>query len=212
MDKRFWAIVGVIIALFVGFVVLGRDDSNSSSSNAQPTSNVKGEGTTVTLVEYSDFQCPACAQYYPIVEQVIDKYGDQIQFQYRHFPLRSIHPNAFAASRASEAAAKQDKFWEMYDRLFAGQNDWSTAQNPNSIFETYAQQIELDIEQYRTDFASREVNDAINADIRAGEELGVNSTPTFFLNGEQLRPAPNSLEAFSELIDQALESDQAPQE
>ena len=207
MDKRFLAIVGVIIVLFVGFLVLRSDSqTNDPSSDAQPTTHVKGEGAaSVTLIEYGDFQCPACAQYYPVLEEVVDKYGSDIKFQFRHFPLISIHPNAFGASRAAEAASKQGKFWEMYDKLFAGQSDWANSSNPNSVFETYATQLELDLDKYKEDFKGSEVNDAINADMAAGRDLGATATPTFVLNGERLETPPNaSLDAFSELLDKAI--------
>lgn len=204
MDKRFWAIVGVIIILFVGYLVVKNNNAGAPATDAQPTTHVKGEGEKVTLVEYGDFQCPACAQYYPVLEQVMDKYAEDVTFQFRHFPLVSIHKNAFASSRAAEAASKQGKFWEMYDKLFAGQADWAEAESPNSIFEAYATQIELDIDQYKTDFASTEVNDAINADLREGKELNITGTPSFVLNGKVLETPPGSLEAFSELIDKEL--------
>lgn len=206
MDKRFLAIVGIIVVLFVGFLVLrDTDDAGQTNSNAEPTNHVKGENTAnIVLTEFADFQCPACAQYYPVLEQVVDKYGEEIAFQFRHFPLVSIHRNAFAASRAAEAAGKQGKFWEMYDLLFAGQSDWSTQTNPNGIFETYAKQIELDVAQYNEDFKSAAVNDAINADRSVGEEIGITGTPSFTLNGEVIQTPPATLEAFSEVIDEAL--------
>jgi protein-disulfide isomerase len=207
MDKRFWAIVGIIIVLFVGFLVVRGDDAAAPKSDAKPTSHTKGEGrANVTLVEYGDFQCAACAQYYPVLEQVIDKYGEDVTFQYRHFPIISIHKNAFAASRAAEAAGKQDKFWEMYDKLFAGQGDWAQLDNPNTVFESYALQLELDIDKYSKDFRSSEVNDAINADRAAGEALKITGTPTFVLNGKVLDSVPPTLEAFSKILDEALDS------
>lgn len=203
MDKRFWAVIGIIIIFFVGFIAL-RNDASAPASDADPTNHTKGDGTAITLVEYGDFQCPACVQYYAVLEQVIDKYRGDITFQYRHFPLVSIHPNAFGAARAAEAASKQGKFWEMYDRLFAGQNDWSGLTNPNSLFETYASMIGLDAEQYKTDFASTEANDAINADLQEARRLDLTATPTFVLNGRVIETPPATLEAFSEIIDAEL--------
>lgn len=87
MDKRFWAIIGIIIVVFVGFLIVNSKDkaeAPETQTKGQPTENVRGEGT-VTLVEYGDFQCPACAQYYPIVEQIVEKYAGEITFQ---FPAR----------------------------------------------------------------------------------------------------------------------------
>lgn len=206
MDKRFLAIIGVIIVLFIGFLFL-RGDGGGGSTTAEPTNHVKGAGTSgVTLLEYGDFQCPACAAYYPAIENLVASYGDQITFQFRHFPLVSIHPNAFGASRAAEAASKQGKFWEMYSKIYQGQTTWQDQSNPNDTFNTYAQQIGLNLEQFKTDFRSSPVGAAINADVKAGNDLGVSSTPTFFLNGELVQTPPTATaEAdFRALIDAAI--------
>lgn len=205
MDKKFWAIVGVIILLFVGFLVFNNNSKETTTTAAaEPTNHVKGEGTKVALVEYGDFQCPACSGYAPIMQQVMDKYSKDITFQFRHFPIISIHPNAFAASRAAEAASKQDAFWEMYDKLYANQQAWSQSKNPNSFFESYANEIGINLDTYRTDFKSDAVNGAIRADMAEAQKLNVSATPTFFINGEAIETPPQSLEAFSEILDKAI--------
>jgi protein-disulfide isomerase len=208
MNKTFWAIIAVIILLFAGIVILSKDKASAPTTDAQPTNHVVGEGTSgVTLVEYGDFECSGCAAYYPVVEQVKEKYKDQITFQYRHLPLVQLHPNAFAASRAAEAAAKQGKFWEMYDLLFQNQQAWSTQSDATGTFEQYAGQLGLDVEKYKQDAASAEVNDIINADIAEFKKTGAQmSTPTFFLNGEQI--TPSGLEEFTKLIDEAIAKNQ----
>ncbi len=206
MDKRFWAMIGIIIVVFVGFLIVNSKDkagAPETQTKGQATENVRGEGA-VTLVEYGDFQCPACAQYYPIVEQIVDKYAGEITFQFRNFPLVSIHPNAFAAARAGQAAAEQGKFWEMYDKLFSNQNDWGGSSSPMQNFEIYAGQLGLDKEQFKEDFASSATNDAIQADIAAGKKLEVQSTPTFVLNGKVIKNPSPTVDAFSEIIDKAL--------
>lgn len=206
MDKRFWIIVAIILVAFGGFIVVNnKNKASAPNANAKgtPTENVRGDGP-VELVEYGDFQCPACAQYHSVVEQVIEKYQDDVTFQFRNFPLVSIHPNAFAASRAGEAAAKQGKFWEMYDKLFANQNDWSGSKNPMESFELYARQLSLDGEKFKTDFASSATNDAINADIAAGEKLEAQSTPTFVLNGKKINNPKPTVEDFSKVIEAAI--------
>lgn len=206
MDKRFWAIIGIIIVVFVGFLIVNSKDkaeAPETQTKGQPTENVRGEGT-VTLVEYGDFQCPACAQYYPVVEQIVEKYAGEITFQFRNFPLVSIHPNAFAAARAGQAAAQQGKFWEMYDKLFSNQNDWGGSSSPMQNFEIYAGQLGLDKEQFKKDFASSATNDAIQADLAAGKKLNIQSTPTFVLNGEVIKNPSPTVDAFSEVIDKAL--------
>lgn len=205
MDKRFLAIIGAIIIIFIGFLVVrGNDKAEAPKTSAKPSNHTKGEGTTgVTLIEYGDFQCPACKQYEPLVQEIVNKYSDDITFQFRNFPLTSIHPNAFAASRAAEAAGKQDKFWEMHDKLYASQDDWKAATPPNKIFETYAIQLELNMEKYKADFKSTAVNDTINADLAAGGKLDITGTPGFVLEGKLIKN-PSSVEDFSKLIDAAI--------
>jgi protein-disulfide isomerase len=218
MDKRFWAVIAVIILAFVGIVwANGRNEDSSSTgdkgnSSASATNHTKGDGAkNVTLVEYGDFQCPVCALYEPTIQQVVEKYKSDIKFQFRHFPLQQIHANAFAASRAAEAAGLQGKFWEMHDQLYANQDAWSTASDPVSIFSDYAKTLELNTQQFKTDFTSKTVNNAINADIDAGNDLKVSGTPSFFLNGKQIElkqivgedNAP-SVDKFSVIIDEAL--------
>jgi protein-disulfide isomerase len=207
MDKRFWAIVGIIVVLFIGFVAVKNNDKAAApASAAKPTNNVRGKlDSKVTLIEYGDFQCPACGQYYPIVEQVYTKYADKVKFQFRNFPLTSLHPNAFAGSRAAEAAAKQNKFWDMYNKLYSNQTEWAQSSNPNKLFEGYAKSIGLNIAQYQADFKSKSVNDAVRADMDAGDKLGANSTPTFVLNGTKIENPNPTVEAFSKVLDKALE-------
>lgn len=209
MSKHFWIVLGIIAAVFIGFLLLqGGDKANAPSDGdkQQTSEHVYGnQDADVVLVEYGDYQCPACGQFYPIVEQVKEKYKDDIAFQFRNLPLTQIHPNAFAAARAAEAAAMQDKFWEMYNLLFQNQQSWSNANNVRPVFDQYAEQLELDVEQFKEDFSSSRVNDIINADLQAFNDTGERmSTPTFFLNGEKITPEA-SVEGLSKLIDEALE-------
>lgn len=207
MNSRFAIIVIVIIVGFFGLIVFNRKDASApdGANNVQPTSNIKGEGSKgVTLVEYGDFQCPACAAYYPIIEQVFEQRKEDITFQFRNFPLSQIHPNAVAAHRAAEAAANQDKYFEMYDLLYQGQQSWASVPNPAQVFETYATQIGLDVPRYKTDLASAEVNARVNADIRAGQQEGIASTPVFMLDGKKLDQPPQDVEGFNKLIDEAI--------
>lgn len=204
MDKRLFAIVAGIIIAVVGFFYLTPQKEDITSD---PSNHTAGAGDTgVVLVEYGDFQCPGCGAYYPIVKQVKEKYGDQITFQFRHFPLESIHKNARAAARAAEAAALQGKFWEMHDRLFENQNAWQSTSDPISTFEGYAAAIGIeDLAKFTEDYKGSAVNAIINADLADGRSKNVAATPTFSLNGKILDPSPaNSVEAFSALIDAAI--------
>lgn len=207
MSKAFWAIIIAIIVIFGGLVLLkGNKADAPASTTAAASSHTYGTGTAgVTLVEYGDFECSACGQYYPLVKQVKEKYSTQIIFQYRHLPLTSIHQNAMASARAAEAAGLQGKFWEMHDMLFENQAAWSGQGNVRGIFEGYAKRLGLDIEQYNADFASAKVNDTINADLREFKETGQErTTPTFLLDGKKIKPA--SLDEFSKLIDEAIQT------
>jgi protein-disulfide isomerase len=205
MSKAFWAIIAVVLIIFGGILLFKGNKANApsdgKSSSVQPTKHTEGKGTTgVVLVEYGDYQCPFCGKYYPIVKEVQQKYNEQITFQFRNLPLLQIHQNAFAAARAAEAASLQNKFWEMHDKLYTTQEAWSTTSNPLSIFTQYATQIGLNTDQFKKDFASSAVNDAINADLKefgkTGQEL---STPTFFLDGKKI--SPKSVDEFSKFID-----------
>lgn len=209
MSKEFIAvIIVVVVGLFGLFTVTKKDNTNgnNTSSNSQPTNHTEGSGTEgVTLVEYGDLQCPACKSYYPIVKQIKEEYGDKITFQFRHFPLNQIHPHAYQAARAAEAAGNQGKFFEMHDLLYENQESWASLSDVTSIFESYAQQLELDMGQYKQDVISAEVGAAIDADIKEGQKLGANSTPTFIINGQKIDKNPQSLDEFKALIDSKIE-------
>lgn len=207
MSNRFLLAIVAILVIFGGVFWYMRDgsSSNTNSTSSEPTNHVSGEGKkNVTLIEYGDFQCPACGSYYPIVKQLKEQYKEDIIFQFRNFPLTQIHPNAMASHRAAEAADKQGKFWEMHDTLYENQDAWESASNPSSIFESYAGSLGLNIDQYRQDVASSETNDRINADIKAGQALGATSTPTFVLDGKKIEENPRDIESFTKLIDEAI--------
>lgn len=154
----------------------------------------------ITLTEYSDFQCPACGAYYPIVKQLSEEFGDRVKFSYRQFPLTDIHRNAFSAALAGEAAAAQGKFWEMHDLIFGHQDSWSRSGNTFSIFRTYAVSLGLDLAKFEADYRSSKSADLVNADYAGGVSLGVNSTPTFFINGEKILRNPRSYDEFKSLL------------
>jgi protein-disulfide isomerase len=208
MSKTFWAIIGVIVLIFVGIIVLDKKEDTNSTTNAKPTNHLIGENKAgITLTEYGDFECSFCGQYYPLVEQVKEKYKDQISFQFRHLPLQSVHKHAFAAARAAEAADKQGKFWEMYNLLFQNQTTWSKADDASTQFEQYAVQLGLNLGQFKKDVVSSEVNAIINADIAEFKKTKARmSTPTFFLEGEPIQPT--SVDEFSKLIDEAIKNKQ----
>jgi len=214
MSKQFWAvIIAVIIVLGGIFWITGKNKpaTDNSSSSAKPSQHIEGQGQSgVTLVEYGDFECPFCGQFYPIVKQVEAQYDKQIHFQFRNLPLIQIHQNALAGARAAEAASLQGKFWEMHDLLYQNQDPsektgWVASSNPlDDYFVGFAQQLGLNITQFKTDFASSKVNDTINADIAEFNKTGLEeATPTFLLDGKQIKPG-YSVADFQKYIDPAI--------
>lgn len=163
---------------------------------------IKGKrDAKVVLVEYSDFQCPACAAYAPIVNRITEEFGDRIAFVYRHFPL-SYHQQAELAARVAEAAGKQGKFWEMSDLIFVNQKDWAEKSNARETFISYAQLLNLDMNQFGTDLDSTAVKKEVENDYLSGTAI-IDSTPTFFLNGEKVQN-PQGYDALREIILQKL--------
>jgi len=199
-----------LILIGIGLAVWGMAKF-ATSSGSQPyliaraiseTDWVKGNReASVVLIEYSDLQCPACAAYAPIVNRITEEFSDRIAFVYRHFPLPQ-HQNAELASRATEAAGKQGKFWEMVDQIFANQDTWANERNAQEVFRAYAQSIGLDVAQFENDRNSREIKNKIENDYLSGIQSRINSTPTFFLNGEKIQP--QNYEEFRNLILQKL--------
>jgi protein-disulfide isomerase len=205
MNKQFLGILFVIVALLIGVFVLTKDKSPSPAEGGQVSNHVTGKGIKgVTLIEYGDFQCPACKSYYPIVKEVRKAYGDDVKFVFRHFPLIQIHNNAFIASRAAEAAGLQDKFFEMHDLMYENQESWSQLPDPTKAFEQFAAQLELNQQQFKQDMSSETVSATINADIQEAKAAGAASTPTFVINGERIEENPQDVKGFKALIDEAI--------
>lgn len=134
----------------------------------------------VTLVEFADFECPACGSAYPFVKETIENHKDTLQYVFRHFPLEQ-HKNARLAAAAAEAAGAQGKFWEMHDLLFKNQTDLSQ-EKINGL----ALELKLDMERFTKEISDNTYTDKIEADIAEAIKIGVNSTPSFFLNGKKL--------------------------
>ncbi len=157
------------------------------------------------MIEYSDFQCPACKAYSPIAKQIADEFKDKIAFVYRHFPLPQ-HQNAQKAAYSAESAGNQGKFWEMHDLLFKNQDNWSNKSNADELFLSYAKELKLDEEQFKKDMESKTIKEKIDTDLSNGQKAGVNSTPFFFLNGQKL-DNPQNFETFKKIIEEALKEE-----
>ena len=188
MKKHAWKIiVGVVVLLIGGSILLSQQAANKANEGVVIEPRIKGNpDAAVTLVEYSDFECPACAQFYPYLKDVVDKYGADLRFEYKHFPLVTVHPKAVPAAIAAEAAGQQGKFWEMHDLLFENQATWANSVNANAYFEEYAEEIGLDVGLFRRHMDSSLIRDAVNADFEEARSLGLSGTPTLILNGEEM--------------------------
>ena len=176
-----------------------RPDANREYDVEIGEAPVKGsDEAIVTIVEWSDFQCPFCNRVTPTLAQIEKEYGDKVRIAFKHMPL-SIHPQAAQAHAASEAAHRQGKFWEMHDRIFANQRDLSEA-----TLERYAREIGLDMEQFASDLEDASLKQRIESDIQQASKLGVTGTPSFFINGKYLSGA-QPFANFKRIIDEAIE-------
>lgn len=213
--KNLPLLLGTIIVTLVCIVGIGFLFSSTGTTEAKPADtgilmnqvrNAKGPETApVTIVEFSDFQCPACLSAQPAVKQVLEKYPDKVRFVYRHMPLTTIHPHAQAAALASEVAADQGKFWQLHDELFATQNEWTKLKSAGE-FETYLEGLLTKLSIDKTDFLKRmnesSIRDRVTADVAAATQLGVDATPTFYVNG-QPTPAPQLMSAVESILSAA---------
>lgn len=152
----------------------------------------------ITIVEFSDFQCPFCSRVNPTLDKIRSEYASDVRIAFKHMPL-SMHKNAPAAHAAAEAAHRQNKFWEMHDKIFSNQRDLSPA-----MLEKHAAEIGLDIEKYKKDVVSSSVEERVAKDGQQARTYGITGTPGFFVNGRFLKGA-QPFESFKRLIDAELE-------
>jgi len=158
------------------------------------------EDATVTVVEFSDFQCPFCARVLPTLDQIRSEYGDQVRVVFKHLPL-SFHQKAPAAHAASEAAHKQGKFWEMHDKIFKNQRKMS-----EENYVVWAGEIGLDVEEFKKDMASAAIKAKVDKDVKEAGRLGVTGTPGFFINGRHMSGAKPFSE-FKVVIDEEIKKE-----
>lgn len=206
-----WLVIAAVI-VFAGYKLFkfintpsGGNQVISSSLNVNASDHLKGKtDAPLTLVEYGDYQCPACAVYYPLVKQLLGDYPDKLKIVFRNYPLTQLHNNAFPAARAAEAASLQGKFWEMHDKIYDQQEEWSNLSDPKDKFVSYAESIGLDKNKFLTDYDSQEVKDKISADVASGDRLVINATPTFYLDGKKL-PQISSYQDFKTQVDNEIQ-------
>lgn len=210
MNKTGWIIFTVVVVALLGGLVAWTRVTNppinvsginnnsiiaASDQNGNVADHTEGSSANkLLLIEYGDYQCPSCGAAYPNVNTLLKEYGDKFTLVFRNFPLTTIHPNAKAAAAVAEAAGLQGKFWEMHDKLYTSQNDWSSldTNQRTSIFEQYATSLGLNLDKFKSDLASKTVTSKINFDIAMGKAANVAATPTFYLNGEKIDDATSS--------------------
>ena len=204
----FWiALIIIIIGIVWGLIAAAdKDGSGGSHSLSTPISSTdwtKGSSTApVTIVEYADFQCPACQAYSPVINQLLTDEGTTTFFVYRYFPLTQ-HPHAIITASAAEAAGMQGKFWEMHDMLFANHSEWEDTLDPHTILIGYAKKIGLNVDQFKKDLDSDTVKARVLESLHDAQTQKLMYTPTIFINGIRVQN-PQNLDAFKKLIDAAI--------
>jgi len=202
-------LVGVVIVILI---LLAKAGSGSPSGvegdprDVRADDWVKGGATAaVTIMEYADFQCPACRTYDAWLQKIVDEdFSGKVRLVYRYFPLPS-HKNARVAAHAAEAAGRQGKFWPMHDTLFSEQQEWQDLSNPREKFVEYAKKFNLNIDQFSKDMNDGAVADRVERDYYSGEQMRVDATPTLFINGVKAE-SPGNYESLKKLIATVVES------
>lgn len=204
MKKHIWKIIFALVVVLMGASFFYAQYAGTQANEGVVlTDHVKGNpDASVKITEYGDFQCPACAQFHPIIKELVDQYGDQIAFEFKNFPLISIHPYAVPAAKAAEAAGVQGKFFEMHDKLYENQNAWSKSAAPQAFFNEYAQELGLDMALFKQHMRASLIEQKIEGQFKEAQEKGLTGTPSFFLNDERLEFS--TMEEFFGAIESAL--------
>lgn len=193
MARRNKSILAVVIIVVCVALVLGVKYYLSSRSVTALAGRSKGNANApVKIIEYIDFQCPACASGAKFLRERIQKKPDDIYLEMKYFPL-AMHSHAFLSSRFAECASNQNKFWEFHDKLIDTQADWSKQINAFPSFEKFAQELNLDMNQLNVCLADGKVDKVINQHKNEGQKLGIKSTPTYFINHKMV-VGPNDLQ------------------
>ncbi|MFT3744039.1 MAG: thioredoxin domain-containing protein [Pyrinomonadaceae bacterium] len=184
-------------------------DKNIIPPNAPPGAsppNMAGSATAaVTLEEFADFQCGSCAAAHPVMNEIKSLYGSRIKFVYRNNPLAiPAHDKAYEASVAAEAAGLQGKFWDMQNLLFTNQQAWTAAPTYKTMWKDYATKIGIDVAKWENDIAGIAAKGRVDADLARGKAIGVNSTPTLYINGTAVPYSEMSVPKLKTIIDGEL--------
>jgi protein-disulfide isomerase len=222
--KRLLPIVIIVIVLAAalgGTWFLLRSSRQAANANANANAaegalvaqgaeppHVRGNAAApVTLEEFGDFQCPSCGAYYSELKKIETEFGDKLRVIFREQPLVPMHAHALMAAQAAEAAGLQGRFWEMHDKLYENQTAWSDARDLVPIFVDYAKQIGLNTDQFLKDLNGEPVAARIFQDGKRAHALGVNSTPSFYVNGKEVKDDQLNPQGLREMIRQAMRAD-----
>lgn len=181
------------------------NNSATASPGAQPPHILGSQTATVVVEEFADFQCPTCAVKHPEFKQIASIYNNKIKFIFRNFPLTQMHPKAYDAAVAAEAAGLQNKFWDMQNLLFTKQPEWSASTDHRKLFADYAQQIGLDVPKFQTDILGLPAKQRVDADLQRAMTMKVSSTPSAFINGIPVPFSSMTVDGMRQLIDAELQ-------
>jgi len=217
-------IIAICAALIILGVVLATRDSSGGPrlipEDPAYAARVKNGGWTegdanapVKLIEYGDFQCPACYAMYPVINDALAQVGSKVLFTFREYPLVQLHDKAEVAALAAEAAGKQGKFWQMHDLLYSSQQSWEN-DTPGTFRTTtlpsFAAQLQLNVDQFKRDLNDSSLSAPLDTDKAAADAIPLQGTPTLVLNGKTLDPLPTDKDALVTLINNAAAGQSSP--
>ena len=211
--KRYlpFVIIAAVLVAAVGVGVLMFRSSQpqppgtpTPASDSHATSNGLASKGVVTIDEYGDYQCPPCGLLHPVLKTLKGEYGGRIQIAFHHFPIPQLHNHALEASYAAAAAGLQGKFWEMHNLLYDNQSLWSQMGDFRPIVINFARQIGLDVQRFTRDMDGLQVVTIVSEDTQRGAALGVNSTPTIFINDQLIPNDKLTVEELRKEINQRL--------
>jgi len=180
------------------------EDKSAAREGDAESMHVRGNANAqVTLEEFGDFQCPPCGSISGFLDELVKEYDPHLRIVFRNLPLE-MHQHAREAALAAEAAGLQGRFWEMHDVLYREQATWSKADNPRELFDSYAGMIGLNVDQFKKDMEGEKARARVDSDQERANSLGVQMTPTVFINDHQMSPNDKTPEGLRAAIDAAL--------
>ncbi len=212
-NKWIWALVGLLILSFVVIGLTSKKSTGTSVDNADlsqfPITNfdsfLGNRNAKVIVVEYGDFQCPACKIYSALLKQTVEAYKGEVAVVFRHYPLVEIHNRAVISAKAVEAAGMQGKFFEMVDSIYEHQEEWTKSSDPEKLFSLYASVLKLDITKFEADMKLQVVEEKIAGQRLQAKKMNLSGTPSLFLNGKLIQLPQNGAE-FQQIIEAELKN------